>query len=57
MKKLIFAAALLSPAPAIAAGYAYLTDQWYRNGDQMCQYDNGTVLNVGYKICPLKIPR
>ena len=33
----------------------FLVAQWYENGDQMCKYDNGTVLNVGYKICPLSI--
>ncbi len=33
----------------------FLEDEWMRNGDQMCQYDNGTVLNVGIRICPLSI--
>ncbi len=33
----------------------FLVAQWYENGDQMCKYDNGTVLNMGYKLCPLSI--
>jgi hypothetical protein len=33
----------------------YLTAQWYENGQQMCRYGNGTVLNMGYRLCPLSI--
>lgn len=61
MKKLIVSAALavtMAAAPA-AAQYSmtyYLTDQWVnQNGNRMCQYGNGTVLNVGYRVCPLSI--
>lgn len=56
MKKLIIAAtiALASATPAYALS-SFLVAQWYANGDQFCRYDNGTVLNVGYRLCPLKI--
>ena len=61
MKKIIVSAALavtMVAAPA-AAQYQmtyYLTDQWVNStGNRMCQYGNGTVLNVGYRICPLSI--
>lgn len=53
MKKFILIAALIA-APAYAMNH-YLVAQWYENGDHMCRYDNGTVLNVGYHICPLHI--
>ena len=33
----------------------FLVAQWYENGSQMCRYDNGTVLNMGAKLCPLSI--
>ena len=61
MKKLIVSAALaavMAAAPA-AAQYSmtyYLTDQWFNSsGQRMCQYGNGTVLNVGVRLCPLSI--
>ena len=51
-------AAMMVAAPA-AAQYSmtyYLTDQWVNSsGNRMCQYGNGTVLNVGYRVCPLSI--
>lgn len=51
-------AAAVAAAPA-AAQYQmtyFLTDQWVNsNGNRMCQYGNGTVLNVGYRVCPLSI--
>lgn len=56
MKKLIIAAtiALASAAPAYALA-SFLVAQWYENGNHFCRYSNGTVLNVGYRICPLQI--
>jgi len=33
----------------------YLTAQWVEGGNRFCRYGNGTVLNVGYQICPLSI--
>ena len=61
MKKVFVSAALaamMAAAPA-AAQYSmtyYLTNQWLSsNGNRMCQYSNGTVLNVGYRVCPLSI--
>jgi len=56
MKKLIIAAAiaagLATPAYAVTS---YLVAEWFTNGSHFCRYDNGTVLNVGYRVCPLKI--
>lgn len=54
IKAVVIAAAVLSAAPAYAMTY-YLVDQWYKNGSHFCQYNDGTVLNVGYRICPLSI--
>lgn len=34
---------------------SFLVSQWFEKGNQMCKYDNGTVLNVGAKTCPLSI--
>lgn len=56
MKKVILAiglsVALASPAHAMKY---FLVAQWYENGAHMCKYSNGTVLNVGARICPLSI--
>lgn len=57
MKKLIMAAvlaAILAPTAAYAMTY-YLSAQWLDRGQRFCRYGNGTVLNVGYGICPMSI--
>lgn len=56
MKKLIIAAALAAgiATPAYAMTH-FLVAQWFSNGNNFCRYDNGTVLNVGYRVCPLRI--
>lgn len=56
MKKLIIAAALafVLASPAYALTH-YLTAQWVQNGNQMCRYDDGTVMNIGVGLCPLSI--
>lgn len=54
LKAIVLAAAVLSATPAYAMTY-FLTAQWFENGSQMCRYGNGTVLNVGARICPLSI--
>lgn len=56
MKKIALAIALatIATTPAHALQY-YLVAQWYENGSQFCKYGNGTVLNVGIKLCPLSI--
>ncbi len=55
MKALICAAVLaVSIIPAQAMTY-YLTAQWSDMNGNMCRYSNGTVLNVGVRICPLSI--
>ena len=48
------AAAVLSSTPAYAMTY-FLVREWDSNGDHFCQYDNGTVLNVGIHLCALSI--
>lgn len=57
MKKIVIAAALALTAAPVAAQYMtyFLTAQWYENGQQMCRYGNGTVLNMGHRLCPLSI--
>ena len=57
MKKLIIAVVLAATAtPALAQGMTYfLVRQWYDRGNLFCQYQNGTVLNIGAGICPLSI--
>jgi len=58
MRRLIITAALAAAAiasPAYAMTY-FLTGEWYNSmGQHMCQYGNGTVLNVGINICPMSI--
>ena len=56
MRKLILGlvASIAVSAPAHAAT-AYLVSSWFENGNQMCRYDNGTVLNVGSRTCPTSI--
>jgi hypothetical protein len=46
MKKLVVMAGLLT---------AFLVSQWFEGGSHFCRYDNGTVLNVGVRLCPLSI--
>lgn len=55
MRVFVFALLALAAAPASADRYAYLVAEWLQNGDQMCRYDNGVVLNRGMKFCPWKI--
>jgi hypothetical protein len=57
MKKIVIAAALaLTATPLVAQNMTYfLTAQWVEGGNRFCRYGNGTILNVGYRICPLSI--
>lgn len=56
MKKLIIAAVLAATAaPALAQMQYFLVRQWYDRGNLFCQYQNGTVLNIGVGVCPLSI--
>lgn len=56
MKAFAFALFMIGAATAPAYAFThYLVAQWYQGGDQMCRYDNGTVLNVGIRLCPLSI--
>lgn len=57
MKKIILAVAFSFSvsSPAYAMTY-FLQNQWLNNsGQRMCQYGNGTVLNIGVGVCPLSI--
>ena len=47
--------ALRSVEPANAQVCVFLKKQWKENGNQMCKYSDGTVLNVGAKTCPVSI--
>ena len=42
------------PCAVFAMTY-YLDSEWVEKGNRFCKYGNGTVLNVGYKTCPLSI--
>lgn len=53
--KIFFTILLLSFSLTAYALMHFLVEEWDANGDHFCKYDNGTVLNVGYKICPLNI--
>lgn len=50
----IVAAVLTSSTPAVSATH-YLVREWFQNGNQMCEYSNGVVLNRGARTCPLSI--
>lgn len=54
MKKILFSLLVVFSANAYAMTY-FLTKSWWSNGNQMCQYGNGTVLNMGISLCPLSI--
>lgn len=54
MKKILFSLLVVFSANAYAMTY-FLTNSWWSNGNQMCQYGNGTVLNMGTSLCPLSI--
>lgn len=57
MKKFALAALIAASvaSPAYAMTY-FLTNQWLNgSGQRMCQYGNGTVLNIGVGVCPLSI--
>ena len=56
MKRVALLAAALVAFGAQAATY-YLQDQWVKNGENFCKYSDGTVLNMGYKVCPTSIKR
>ena len=57
MKKLIIAVVLAATVtPALAQGMTYfLVRQWISRGNQFCEYQNGTVLNIGVGVFPLSI--
>ena len=54
-KSVLIACITVAALSAHAQVLAFLVEQWWDNGRQMCKYDNGTVLNVGTRTCPLSI--
>ena len=58
MRKIIYTAIaatmLATSAPAHAMTY-YLVAQWIDTQGRFCRYGNGTILNVGFRLCPLSI--
>lgn len=55
MKTMILTAALLLPLAAGAQQRHLLVSQWFEGGNTFCKYDNGTILNVGARTCPMSI--
>ena len=58
IKNVAIALALVAAAtPAVAQNMTYyLVAQWVGDyGQRFCRYSNGTVLNVGVRVCPLSI--
>jgi len=55
MRKILIALALAAPTTPAYAATSYLVATWTENGNQFCRYDNGTVLNMGARVCPLRI--
>ena len=54
-KSVLIACVTFAALSAQAQVLSFLVEQWWDNGRQMCRYDNGTVLNVGARTCPLSI--
>lgn len=54
MKKIAIALVLAYAGTAWSMTY-FLTDQWLQGTERMCKYSNGTVLNVGARVCPMSI--
>lgn len=63
MRAILAMIALASSAAALAQPTAQvhtvwiLTKSWFQDGRLMCQYSNGTVLNIGSGVCPSTINR
>ncbi len=55
MKRSLAAVLLALVASSAYAIPSLLVAQWHEGANQMCRYDNGTVLNVGLSLCPLRI--
>ena len=57
MKKyLLVTLLLIFSITAYSQVCSFLVDSWKdKNGNQMCKYDNGTVLNRGARVCPVSI--
>ena len=56
VKWTVAATVLLAVAvPAQASMTYFLTKTWISGGNMFCQYNNGTVLNIGVGPCPVSI--
>ena len=51
----IFAVVVALAGPAYAWTCYLVAESENDSGDTLCHYDNGTVLNVGIRLCPLSI--
>jgi hypothetical protein len=54
MKRLIAALLICLSAPAFSMQY-FLVSQWLNGINRMCEYGDGSVLNVGVGSCPYSI--
>ena len=58
MKKFLVSIAFIAIASLSQAQVMYqLTAQWVENGNRLCKYSDGTVLNVGINLCALSITK
>ena len=56
MNKFLISILIAAASTSAFSMQYFLTKQWMsKDGNNMCEYSNGTVLNVGYRICPLSI--
>ena len=56
MKTTVLTALLLSTNIAAFEFSIQLKDQWLDGAYNMCRYQDGTVLNMKFKPCPIKKP-
>jgi hypothetical protein len=56
MKTIVLTALLLSTNIAAFEFSIQLKDQWLDGAYNMCRYQDGTVLNMKFKPCPIKKP-
>lgn len=56
MKRIISIAALLAFCSSAFAMEYFLESEWTDSNQQkFCKYSNGTVLNIGYGVCPRSV--
>jgi hypothetical protein len=55
MNRIAICAVLVFFASSAFSATYYLKREWNEKGNHMCEYDNGTVLNVGGGFCPRSV--